>query len=96
MVGALQTSCPSNRLSRRLNQLGVSLSLLCSRIKDFSEMEFLIYSPKSKVAQEGILSSLDLEAPARNDGCPQGKVHPGRCPESPSRNQPPSEHPTPP
>ena len=37
-------------------------------------MEFLIYSPKSKVAQEGIISSLDLEAPARNDGCPQGKV----------------------
>ena len=28
MVGALKTSCPSNRLSRRLNQLRVSLSPL--------------------------------------------------------------------
>lgn len=67
----------------------VSLLLLCSRIKDFYELEWLIYSPKSKVVQEGIISSFDLEAPARNDGCPQGKVHPGRCPQPPSRNQSP-------
>ena len=52
-------------------------------------MEFLIYSPKSNMVQEGIINSLDLEAPARNDGCPQGKVHPGRCPQPPSRNQSP-------
>lgn len=50
---------------------------------------FLIYGPQSKVVREGIISSLDLEAPARNDGCPQGKLHPGRCPQPPSRNQSP-------
>lgn len=67
----------------------VSLLLLCSRIDDFYELEFLIYGPRSKVVQEGIISSFDLEAPARNDGCSQGKVHPERCPQPPSRNQSP-------
>lgn len=69
----------------------MSLLLFCLRIEDFYELEFLMCSPKSKLVQEGITSSFALEAPTSNDGCPEGMVHPEKCPQPPSRNQ--SPHP---